>query len=196
METQEKPINEKESLLIIEQMITSVKKDIKDDGFYFLLWGWLVFIAAIIHYVLLAINFKHHYIAWPVLMPLGGIIHLFYAIRQEKKVKVKTYVDDFLSYLWGAFLISLLILLGFMPYISYEKAYPLIIMLYGIGTFVTGGALRFPPLIIGGIVCWIITIGAFFVKFDFQLLLLAMAILISYIIPGHILKAKYKNGNL
>ena len=69
-------------------------------------------------------------------------------------------------------------------------AYPLIMVIYGIGTWVSGGILKFAPLIIGGVICWILAGMAFYFPFNIQLLLLAMSILLSYIIPGHLLKFK------
>lgn len=60
--------------------------------------------------------------------------------------------------------------------------------------FVSGGYLRFKPLIIGGICNWIIAIVATYVEFDIQLLLLALAVLVGYIIPGHMLSSHYKKN--
>lgn len=192
MELQDKPVNEKESLRIIEEMIASVKQDYREDDVPFILWGWLVFIAAISHYILYAhFRYEHHYMPWYILMPLGGIISFIYSLRKRKKKKeAKTYIDQFMKYLWTAFLVSLFIILFFMERIGYTTAYPLLMMIYGIGTFVTGGAIRFTPLIIGGACCWLFAIISFYMPFHYQLLLLAASILVSYIIPGHLLRMK------
>ena len=47
---------------------------------------------------------------------------------------------------------------------------------------------------IGGICNWIIAIAAVYVEFDIQLLLLALAVLVGYIIPGHMLSNHYKKN--
>jgi hypothetical protein len=57
-----------------------------------------------------------------------------------------------------------------------------------LGTFVSGMILKFKPLVIGGVLCWLLTIVSLFVNFDYQLLLAGAAILCSYIIPGHLLR--------
>ena len=75
--------------------------------------------------------------------------------------------------------------------IGAAAVYPIIIVLYGIGTFVSGGALKFMPLKAGGIVCWILAVIAIRVDFEYQLLLIAAAVLIAYLIPGYLLKQKY-----
>lgn len=191
METQEQPLSEQESLRIISQMIQTAKENFNDNGFFYLLWGWLVFIAALTQFCLIHIQYELNYMPWPVLMTAGGIISFIYGYRQEKKAKVKTHLDSFMGYLWGGFVISLLIVLGMMPKISVEVAYPIIMILYGLGTFVSGGVLKFTPLILGGITCWAIAIISLFFNFEIQLLLIAFAVLLSYIIPGHMLKHRY-----
>jgi hypothetical protein len=65
------------------------------------------------------------------------------------------------------------------------------------GLFLSGGALKFAPLIVGGIFCWICGAAAFCIeKFCGQniylLLILAAAVLGGYIIPGYMLKLNNK----
>jgi len=195
MENLENTLSEKESLLLIEKMINSAKSNFKDKSFYFLFWGWLVFAAAVSEYLLLLINNPYHYLVWPILMPMGGIIAGVYGFIQRRKTLVKTYTDQFMSYLWTAFLISMVMVIVFMNKVGYMSAFPIIIILYGIGTFVSGGAMKFKPLIYGGVICWIIAGISFFVSYTDQLLLLSLSLLVAYIIPGHMLKA-YKNGRI
>jgi len=66
-------------------------------------------------------------------------------------------------------------------------------MVYGIWLFISGGTIRFKPLMIGGIINWILAMAAFFVSFDQQLLLLALAVLLGYIIPSYLFKKKFAN---
>ena len=73
--------------------------------------------------------------------------------------------------------------------------FPFFIMMYGLGTFVSGNMIHFKPLIIGGLIAWALAIGATFVSYDYQMLFGAMAILISYIIPAHLLRRRDKIVN-
>ncbi len=98
-----------------------------------------------------------------------------------------------MRYLWMAFLVVLMMTLLFMPRLGQDHVYPFILLLYGLSTFVSGGVLRFKPLIYGGIACWVCGAGAIFVTFDIQLLLLAAAVVLGYIIPGHMLRAGSKH---
>lgn len=189
----EKQFDEKQSLEVITQAVQNARERIIDDGFYYLLWGYLVLIAAIANYVLLElVGEKYAWIPWPVLMSLGGIMAGITGYRRSSKARVKTFFDTAMMYLWSAFLIALFMVLGFTAakQIDPQVTYPLIIIIYGIGTWVSGGILKFNALIIGGVICWIIAGVSFYYPFDVQLILLALAILLAYIIPGHMLKFK------
>ena len=185
----EKQLTESESLEVIQRMIQTVKNDLEDNSFYFLLWGWLVFVASLGHFFLWKMDYSHPEIVW-LLMPAGAVITFIYGMKQGKKQKVKTYIDDIMKYVLISFLVSLCIVLFFQVSLKLN-CYPMVMMIYGMWLFISGGAIKFKPLIIGGIINWILCIAAFFVSFEMQLLLLALAVLLGYIIPGHMLKSKY-----
>ena len=90
-------------------------------------------------------------------------------------------------------LMALFIVLFFMFRLQLN-AYPMVMLVYGIWLFISGGALRFRPLIIGGMLNWALAIVAFFYTFDIQLIILAIAVLGGYIIPGHMLKARHNKN--
>lgn len=189
----EKQFDEKQSLAIISEMIGNARERIADDGFFYLLWGYLVFAAAISHYILLEyVQWEYAWVPWPVLMMLGGIFSAFAGYRKSSAARHITFFDTSAMFLWSAFLIALFMILAFTALGKIEPlaAYPLIMVIYGIGTWVSGGILKFVPLIIGGVVCWTLAGIAFYFPFNIQLLLLALSILLSYIIPGHMLKFK------
>jgi hypothetical protein len=195
-------MNEKEALQLIDKMIASAKKEVKDNGFYFMLWGWLVFVAALADYALVKGLFKplqeFHAYVWIVMMPAGGIVTLIGSVRERKKEPVvKTYVDELMRYVVRAFAISLFIVCLLMPAgNNWEAFYPVLLIVYAIWLYIAGGALRFKPLIIGGYANWAFTIAAFFAGYDIQLLILACAVLVGYIIPGHLLRSNYHKQNV
>ena len=189
METTEKQINESEGLEIIQKMINTVKADIDDNSFYNILWGWLVFVASLGHYFFVMAGYEHPYIMW-LLMPVGGVVTAIYASKHERNKKVRTYLDDLMKYVLIAFLVSLVMVLISMSKLQLNT-YPMVMMVYGSWLFISGGTIRFKPLLVGGIINWILGYIAFFVSFDLQLLLLALAVLLGYIIPGYLFKKKY-----
>ncbi len=78
---------------------------------------------------------------------------------------------------------------------AFEKMYPMFLVLYGMPTFLCGIIFRFSALKFGGIACWALAIAAAFIRWDYQLLLLALAVLTSWIIPGYLLQQKFKKEN-
>lgn len=182
--------SEEKNLSIIMEMVSRAKSNIEDSSFYYLLWGWLVFAASTLHYALLKTEYDKPWMPW-LLMPVGGIITMVYGMKQSKNQKYTSYVDDFMKYVLIAFLISLCTVLFFMSKL-HLNTYPVILIIYGNWLFVSGGSIKFIPLVIGGIINWVAGIIAFFVAFDLQLLLLAAAVLLGYILPGYLLKVYFK----
>lgn len=193
METNEKEFSPQESLQLIQSMINKTKDAVADDSFYFLLWGWLVFICCIASFTM-KVYFQSPYFSsvW-ILMPVGAIISGIYGSRQSKKQKVKTFVREALNYLWMALgiALSILIIINFLVANSWQTAFTYYILLYGIGTFVSGKLIKFQPLVIGGIINFVLAAISVKFSYDYQLLIGALAILISYIIPGHLLRLRH-----
>lgn len=126
-------------------------------------------------------------------MPFGGIFSAVYGRREGKKKKVKTYVDSYLGYLWGAFGIALVITIVCGQYYGIKPAYFCLMILYGFATFVSGGLLGFKPLVYGSLVSFACAvIGVFLSDID-QLLIISVALVASYVIPGHLLRLKFKS---
>ena len=191
----EKEFTPQESLLLIQSMIDKTKNKFSDSSFYFLFWGWLVFAACICQFILkVYFNYPYHYAVWWT-MPIAGVITGIYGSRQARKEKVKTFVDEAADYLWIAIACSfvVLVIVNSASVASWENAFTYYILLYAIGTFVTGKLIKFKPLIIGGSINFVLAIVCSRLSFDYQLLLGAAAILISYIIPGHLLRKQYQH---
>jgi hypothetical protein len=192
----ETKLTEQESLKIIQEMIATSKNKIKNNSFFYLLWGWLVLIASLSHYLLLRINihYEYAYLPWPVLMLSGMVVSVIAGIRIGKREKVISHFDNMMMFLWWGFFFTLIVIMLMTSFqkITWTTTYPLIIALYGLGTFVSGGVLRFKPLIFGGISSWIISILTFFIEPINILLMMALSIIIAYLIPGYLLKYKEK----
>ncbi|MES2372357.1 MAG: hypothetical protein V4557_07245 [Bacteroidota bacterium] len=194
MQTDEKELSPQESLDLIKSMINKTKGEVADDSFHFLMWGWLVFSCCLASYILkVVIHYPDHFIVW-WLMPVGGVVSAIYGAKQSRKQKVKSFLDEALGYLWIAIAVSfiVLVIVNMTSGGAWQTAFTYYILLYAIGTFVSGSLLRFKPLIIGGLINF--ALAAISPKFNYenQLLLGSVAILISYIIPGHLLRIKYQ----
>ena len=186
----EKELTQEESLRIIHEMISAAKNDVKADSFIFLLWGWLVFVASIAQFILVIMEKDYNSMPW-MLMPFGGLVTILYSIRKGKRDKTKTNVTESLKYTWIAFTAALFIIMFFNT-MEIWQVLPCIMVLYGMGLFLSGGAIKFKPLIWGGVFCWACAIGGFYVQNYYQLLILAGAVFGGYIVPGYLLQMNNK----
>jgi hypothetical protein len=190
---EEEKLLPEDSLQLIQTMIDKVKNTVADRSFYFLLWGWLVFIASLLQFTLkVFVKYSNHGAAWN-LMFIGIIVSIFRGVKEGKRKIVTTYIDDSLRYTWiSIFITQLLFVFVFMRRGDWENCYTFYMLLYAIGCFITGRILKFSPLVWGAIGCWFLAIFSTFASFDYNILLCALAILISYIIPGHLLRLNYR----
>lgn len=190
----EENFSPQESIQLIHSMINKTKKNISDNSIHFLVWGWITFIACVGQFILKHIyNYEKHYMVWWLIV-VGVVFSFYYSIKVEKKTKVKTYIGDSMKYLWMGMGISYFVLSMILTKIGWASAvFPFFIMLYGLGTFVSGSIIQFRPLVVGGVVAWALAVGAVYVEYDYQMLFGAAAILVSYIVPAYMLR--YKNRN-
>ena len=178
-------------LEIISQTIAKAKENLSEHSFAFIFWGWLVSLTAVLTYVLLVYSSlgNSSYLAWPITTLLGLAGMLIYYRKKEKKKKHQTHVEYFLSKLWVVIGCILLFFAFAMIFVAVEinpwVFFPIIV---GIGTAVSGAVLRFNPLILGGIVLLAFPFYSVFVSKEALLLLYSGVIVISYLIPGYLLK--------
>jgi hypothetical protein len=179
-----------DSLHLIRSMIDKTKSNLSENRVYFLLWGWVSFVAILSQFVLkVLLHYEKHYMVWLITIPTV-IYTILYSARRGGRRPVSTYVGDSMANLWTGIGISFFILSLIISKLpgGWLGAWPFFILLYGLGTFISGRILHFRPLVIGGIFNWLLAIICIYVAYDYQLLLAAAAILTSYIIPGHLLK--------
>ena len=140
----------------------------------------------------LKLNYEWGGFVW-FTMPLGGIVSAVYGHKQGKAKKVKTHIDMYLGFLWGGFLIAMFITLAFGYAHGLKSTYFFLILLYGVATFISGGILNFKPLIYGSLFSFAFAVLSVFMGDIDQFLCISGALLCSYIIPGHLLRAKFKS---
>jgi hypothetical protein len=187
-------LSPQQSLHLIAAMIEKTKGQLYENRFYFLLWGWVTFIAIVSQFLLKVVfHYEHHYLVWIVVFP-AVILTIIHTSKRNRERRVRTYVGTSMGYLWTGIGISFFILSFIISNSGgWLNAYPFFILFYGLGTFVSGRILKFTPLVVGGIFNWILACVAVRVEYDYSMLLAAVAILTSYIIPGHLLSAHKKN---
>ena len=196
MEHQEKTLNPQESLRVIRETIDLAKHSFRDNGFHFLLWGWLVVIASAAHYYLAEIQHAPRPdLAWMIMVVVGVPVAFLYEWRRGKREKTKNLLHDWYGLIWLGFGISMIITIplavrgGLSPI-------PFILVLIGFATFMSGVLLRFTPLFIGAAVMWAGALWCMFLTPSQHLLVQAGAAMLGYLIPGYLLNAQSRTRHV
>jgi hypothetical protein len=196
MENHEKEFTPEESLQLISQIIAKTRRNIKIASFFFILWGWVTVIASLtcfflIRYLVSTQQCKYinigAWMAWLVPVFIGFIITMAHLKKMDKFEKVKSQIGSIIKVLWYSNAAAIII----GCFISYKLNFypaPIVLIIIGLSTFVTGYIIKFKPLIYGGTIFWLAGILSVFIQSDYQLLLTAVSIIAGYLVPGYMLK--------
>lgn len=194
----EEYLDETQSLKVIREMIQVSKNKLKNDGILFIVWGWIFFINYLfLNYLPGKILLSHQLMeiirSLRVILPVSGFIFTIYYILKQRK-KVQTYIGISLRYVWISLFVSMvlvnLIQMNVLHSVNFELQHPIFMVLIAFAVTVTGGILRYRLIIAGGIVFGILALAASYFELQTQLLIEAIAWLIAFVIPGHLLYAK------
>ncbi|TAE14553.1 MAG: hypothetical protein EAZ47_10730 [Bacteroidetes bacterium] len=184
-----------QSLQIIEEMIQKAKANFADNGFVYLLWGYTIFTCSMLHFIGIklgdALGSIKPYWVWNLVI-VANIIHTVYQLKRTKKQQAKSFAEELIAMFWLCFLAGMIIIsVAAFTKFGWASVYPFLIMLYGTPTFLSGYVMKFKPLIFGGIFCWLMALVALFFDNAFLLLCVSLAVLVAWIIPGHLLQQQY-----
>jgi hypothetical protein len=205
---EDKSISEKESLFIIQQMIATAKKEQRDDGIDWIIWGWLLFATSILTYANLYFKWFSEAFFWNIfgiisllLLGYSSISYFFF----KKVRRVKTYTGDLFEKLnIGFFIFLVFIIFSMNMGVGAVKGFAYLIALYGFWILIYGTALNFKPSIVAAFITWAIGFVALIInklensveeQFKWIMILHALAVLCGYIIPGHMANKEFKKIN-
>ena len=182
----------KDSLALIDQMINQARNRVTENGFLYLLWGWIILFCSVGHFAMIRFtSIRNPEIIWAAAW-VAVILQIIYMVRNKKKETVKTYSDTIIDYIWTSFGICMFIVsIAMSQEHGWRHLYPMYLMLYGIPTFLSGVVMRFLPLRVGGVFCWGLSVIAIYIGPLYALLLLGAAVIAAWIIPGYLLRRKY-----
>jgi hypothetical protein len=184
------------SMEIIQQMINQAKTNFTDSGLSWLLWGTMIFLASLSTYFFIDLGSETIFLGWNI---FGGvtILLLIYDVVKPRRKKVKTYVDELMRMVHiGFFVCMFIIIFSINESVGANNGFGFLLMLFGFLMLIKGGAIKSKALMIGAVVNWAGAIAIFINKeFKYDMLIMAAAVLIGYIIPGLILWAEYKRSN-
>ncbi len=184
-----------QSLEIIQQMIAQAKTNITDSGFGWLLWGTMIFLTCVSTYIFIDIGSENIFLGWNI-FGLITVILLTYDIIKHKKKQARTYVDDLLKLVDIGFIICLFtIIISINVAVSPNSGFGFFLMIFAFLMLIKGGVVKSNSLMTGAVVNWAGAIAIFINKeFRYDMLIMAAAVLIGYIIPGLQLRSKYRKS--
>lgn len=192
----DQPLSNEKSLEIIHQMINQAKSNITDNGLHWLLWGIMLFIASVSTYLFIDMGSANIFLAWNIFGAVTIIILVYDTFRPRKKL-ARTYIDDLMKMVDIAFFVSMfVIIISINVAVRPNEGFGFMLMIFAFLMLVKGGAIRSRSLKVGAAVNWAGAIAIFINKeFKYDMLIMAAAVLIGYIIPGFLLRSQYKRSN-
>jgi hypothetical protein len=180
-----------ESLDLITSMIRQAQRNVHQSSFYFLLWGWVVFLAHAGAYALLLLDYHRPYLVWLITIP-AWIITVYKSRRQGRAARSVSHLDHITLALWAGLGICIFTLVAFGYKINFQLN-AVILLVCALPTSVSGVILRFKPLIWGGVCFWLCAIACFLLPASWQHLVGLISIVSGYLVPGYMLRNKLKN---
>lgn len=174
------------SIEIIQNMMQESRKSLARYSFYFIMWGIVMGAASLLDYMFN--NYTYHWAAWPAAGILGGIASSIFSYRDKKKAGASTFSDRIIGYTWLGFGIALIVSIAYTANHHLSPS-PMVLLLAGFATFITGGICRFKPFVYGGLVLILCSvISGFFLPDEQHGLVFVLGMVLGYIVPGVMLR--------
>ena len=183
-------MTEEESLRLIGEMIGKVKRSYVTKGIASIVWGVLIIICSLLTWAQVYFKIDFGFDVW-ILVFLPVIPQIYFSIKEKKERKFVAHDEQTMSYVWSSFGICIFILSFYNSKFGNDHTTTLFMMLYGLPTFITGGIFKFKPMILGGLICWVLSIVALFTSLATAMLFMAVCGLVAWLIPGIILWKRY-----
>ncbi|MBK6997652.1 MAG: hypothetical protein IPH31_23240 [Lewinellaceae bacterium] len=196
MEQTEKALSPQESLRVIRNTIDLAKRSFRDNGFHFLLWGWLVVLASAAHWYLL-VNRLHPNpeIAWAVMVVIGMPAALIREWRRGKQIQAPNLFHQMYGMIWLGYGISMGLAIPLAAKSGFSPV-PIILVLTGFATFMSGIILSFKPLVFGAAAIWAGALWCLFLSPEQHLLVQAASAVFGYLLPGYLLNHQMRESNV
>ena len=189
----EPTFSNEQSMQLINEMIGKAKRSYTTKGIASMVWGSLIIFCSMITWTHVKFNLNIGFDVWLFLL-LALIPQIYFSIKEKREKNFIGHDEQTMTFVWVTFTICIFITSFYNSKYETDSSATLFMMLYGIPTFITGGIFKFKPMIIGGIICWVLSIISIYTSFTTDLLLMATSGLFAWLIPGIILWNRYKKG--
>ena len=182
-------LSQEDSMALITRMIATAKGNVGQGAFQILLWGWVTVIISLSHFLLIMFQVTEHpEFVWLLMIPTL-VVSMVVGFKKGQKATVRTPLDYIYKWTWFGFMITFGIMYYFV-FGTWELLSPIILLLAGYATFLSGKIIKFKPMVYGGVSLWIWALVAYWVGPYYALLITSIAITTGYIIPGTMLQRR------
>ena len=183
---------QQQGLDLINEMISKAKKSYTTKGIASMVWGSLITFCGLVNWVEIHFN-KSFGDVW-LLTLIALLPQIYFSVKEKRNKNFIGHNEITTNYIWIAFTISMFITSFYFSHFNMGNATTLIMMLFGIPTFIIGGMSKFKLMIFGGIFCWTASVVSIFTAIEVDVLLMAACGLFAWLIPGIILWGRYKKS--
>ena len=178
----------REDIRIIKTMLEKTRKATGEAAGIFLLWGGLITVAMILDYILSRARlYSSEWIVWAAIGGLGWIASIVFGFRQDRRPRVRTYVQTAARNLYIACGVGFAVVCFAFPMLKVYD-YSLIPLFFsvvaGILFFTTAGVFEHRALAWIGLLWWAGGLGMIFVAGDARTLAFAGLFLVGYDLPA------------
>lgn len=216
--------SERDSLRLIADTIQQAKAGYyHDSGIGAMLWGSVVSFAGFMTFLQLQLGWKIDF-DWWLLALIALVPQFIISRREKRNRVVQTHLGNALDKVWlifGVSIFAVVFYINIAPTVSNqflaESGYALLkknlttgevtdyqlqgisvgsllLIVYAMPTMVTGLVRKFKPMIIGGVVTYLLFIASLFTNSPIDQLLMGISGLVNWLIPGLILNKRYKEA--
>ncbi len=179
-----------ESLSLISRTIEETKQKFQENGHIIVLWGSITFLVFFLQYFFSLVGwYKKFDIIWTcILFPLGAIYTFIYIRRKEKKNHLPSTILGRIFETMGWVMGMNLMIIGFMfgDHLGDALA-PIFLVFLAFTIIVIGVAIKYKPIMIGGILLNLIGLGTFLIDREYHGFSMMLGALVGLIIPGILL---------
>lgn len=182
-------LSKEKSLELITGMIAATKGNVGQGAFHMLLWGWAVITMSLSHFFMMRYEvIEHPELVWFLCFPTFAV-SMIVGYKRGRNSRVTSYLDIIYKWIWVAFAFAMMLMIFFLAG-KWEIINPMILMLAGYATFLSGKLLKFKPMVYGAIAFWVWAVIGYFSGPMYGLLVTAAAIFTGYLLPGILLQRR------
>lgn len=172
----------------VNQALEQFKEQTANTHLFLILWGIILFVFY--GFLYLAIQFPiledaQYFLV--LLFPIGAVLSILFSRKTDKADGPTTPNQRLFMYSWGGAIIGIIAWLANNVIYQADLYLALTVLLFGLASFITGGTVKFTPLIIGGLLSIVLSAVIPSMELAYQYLLSAVGILCSCLIPGLII---------